>query len=105
MTGALAVDQFIRYYDESLDQRTCREIIQRFDADPRQISGKVSGNAGPELDRAAKETKELTPPADAVWPDIKRACHDSMSADLRKYQRYVQFLAVSDHKSLYAEPL
>ena len=84
MTGALAVDHFIRYYDKSLDQRTCREIIQRFDADPRQISGKVSGNAGPELDRAAKQTNELILPDDTVWSDIKLALQQSMSAGARE---------------------
>lgn len=99
------MDHFIRYYDESLDQKTCREIIKRFDADPRQISGKVSGNAGPELDRAAKQTNELILPDDTVWSDIKLALQQSMSAGLGKYQRDVKFLAGSDHKSLYAEPL
>ena len=94
------MDHFIRYYDESLDQKTCREIIKRFDADPRQISGKVSGNAGPELDRAAKQTNELILPDDTVWSDIKLALQQSMSAGLGKYQRDVKFLAGSDHKSL-----
>jgi 2OG-Fe(II) oxygenase superfamily len=101
----LRVDHFIRYYDESLDKETCRQIISRFDADPRQISGRVSGNAGPELDRAAKQTNELILPDDAVWSDLKRALQQSMSVGLGKYQRDVKFLAGSDHKSLYAEPL
>jgi 2OG-Fe(II) oxygenase superfamily len=99
------VDHFIRYYDESLDKETCRQIISRFDGDRRQISGRVSGNAGPELDRAAKQTNELILPDDAVWSDIKRALQQSMSVGLGKYQRDVKFLAGSDHKSLYAEPL
>ncbi|HEX2430615.1 MAG TPA: 2OG-Fe(II) oxygenase [Aestuariivirgaceae bacterium] len=99
------MDHFIRYYDESLDKETCRQIISRFDADPRQISGRVSGNAGPELDRAAKQTNELILPDDAVWSDLKRALQQSMSVGLGKYQRDVKFLAGSDHKSLYAEPL
>jgi hypothetical protein len=99
------VDHFIRFYDESLNKETCRQIISRFDADRRQISGRVSGNAGPELDRAAKQTNELILPDDAVWSDIKRALQQSMSVGLGKYQRDVKFLAGSDHKSLYAEPL
>ena len=63
------------------------------------------GNAGPELDRAAKQTNELILPDDAVWSDLKRALQQSMSVGLGKYQRDVKFLAGSDHKSLYAEPL
>ena len=99
------MDHFIRYYDESLDKETCRQIISRFDADPRQISGRVSGNAGPELDRAAKQTNELILPDDAVWSDLKRALQQSMSVGLGKYQAGRQVPRRPDHKSLYAEPL
>ena len=96
--------EFIRYYDELLGADVCRDIIRRFEADPRRISGMVSGNQGPELDTKAKQTSELILPDDG-WGDIKQALQQSMSVGLGKYQRDVKFLAGSDHKSLYAEPL
>lgn len=95
--------QFIRWYDESLSPEVCREIIRRFEADPRRMVGKVSGNQGPETDLKGKQTTELV--LDNAWGDIQQELQKSMSVGLGKYQRDVKFLAGSDHKSLYAEPL
>lgn len=98
------MSEFIRWYDESLPHDVCQDIIARFEADPHKIAGKVSGNAGAELDLAAKQTTELILPDDG-WSDIKQALQQSLSVGLGKYQRDVQFLAGSDHKELYCEPL
>jgi hypothetical protein len=97
------VTQFIRWYDESLSPEVCREIIRRFESDPRRMVGKVSGNQGPETDLKGKQTTELI--LDNAWGDIQQELQKSMSVGLGKYQRDVKFLAGSDHKSLYAEPL
>ncbi|MFO1089721.1 MAG: 2OG-Fe(II) oxygenase [Hyphomicrobiales bacterium] len=94
---------FIRFYDDSLTPETCREIIRRFDTDPRRMVGMVSGNKGPETDLKGKQTTELI--LDNSWADIQQELQKSMSIGLGKYQRDVKFLAGMDHKSLYAEPL
>jgi hypothetical protein len=98
------VPHFIRWYDDALKAEICRDIIRRFDADPRKIVGKVSGNAGPEVDLKGKQTIELILP-DKGWDDIKQALQQSLSVGLGLYQRDVTFLAGSDHKELYCEPL
>jgi hypothetical protein len=96
--------QFIRWYDDALPAEVCREILRRFDGDPRRITGKVSGNQGPETDLKAKQTTELILP-DSGWDDVKQALQQSLSAGLGKYQRDVKFLAGSDHRELFCEPL
>ena len=98
------MDQFIRWYDDALPGAVCRDIIGRFDADPRKIVGKVSGNAGAEVDIAAKQTTELILPEDG-WSDIRQALQQSLGETLRRYQADVKFLAGSDHRQLYVEPL
>lgn len=98
------MDQFIRWYDRSLAPEVCREIIRRFDTDPRRIVGKVSANTGAEVDLHAKQTTELILPDDG-WADVKQALQNSLAAGLRHYQRDVKFLAGSDHRELYCEPL
>lgn len=96
---------FIRWYDNALAPEICREIIRRFDADPRKSAGKVSGNAGPELDLKGKQTTELVVSEYKPWSDIEQALQKSLSVGLGLYQRDVQFLAGSDHRELYCEPL
>jgi len=98
------VSQFIRWYDQALASEVCTDIIARFDADPRKIVGKVSGNLGAEVDLKAKQTSELVLP-DEGWSDIKKALEQSLSVTLGLYQRDVKFLAGSDHRELYCEPL
>ncbi len=98
------MDQFIRWYDDALPASTCREILRRFDADKRRIVGKVSGNQGAEVDLKAKQTTELILP-DEGWSDVKQALQKSLSTGLGLYQRDVKFLAGSDHRELYCEPL
>jgi hypothetical protein len=98
------VTQFIRWYDQALASEICRDIIRRFDADPGRIVGKVSGNEGAEVDLAAKQTSELILP-DRGWSDVKQALQQSLARGLALYQRDVKFLAGSNHKELYCEPL
>lgn len=95
---------FIRWYDDSLPLDTCRDIVSRFDQDKRIIIGKVSGKDGPEIDLAGKQTTELIIPDDG-WADIIAALQQSLSVGLGKYQADVKFLAGSDHRDLYCEPL
>ncbi|MEM8688782.1 MAG: 2OG-Fe(II) oxygenase [Pseudomonadota bacterium] len=96
--------KFIKHYDEALDLEVCEQIIQRFDADPAREQGKVSGNAGAELDLAGKQTTELVLPPDS-WGDVISVLQTSLSQFLGRYQADVKFLAGSDHKDLHAEPL
>lgn len=98
------MDAFIRWYDGALDAVTCRDIIARFEADERHVVGKVSGNVGPEIDLTGKQTKELVLP-DSGWNDIKQALQANLAAYLKRYESEAKFLAGSDHKGLYAEPL
>jgi hypothetical protein len=97
------VAQFIRWYDDALSPEVCDDIISRFEQDPRRAAGMVSGNQGPEMDMAAKQTTELIIPND--WPDIIQAPQQSLSVGLGKYQADVKFLAGSDHRDLHCEPL
>ncbi|WP_342642590.1 2OG-Fe(II) oxygenase family protein [Rhodoligotrophos ferricapiens] len=98
------MDPFIRWYDKALSTETCRDIISRFDADKRKIVGKVSGNHGPEVDLKGKQTTELILP-DEGWSDVKHALTRNLIETLQTYTRDVKFLAASDHKELYIEPL
>lgn len=98
------MSQFIRWYDQALAGDTCRDIIARFEVDPGRIVGKVSGNRGPEVDLKAKQTSELIL-ADKGWADIRQALEQSLSRGLGLYQNDVKFLAGSDHRELYCEPL
>ena len=99
-----AMAQFIRWYDDSLAVDVCAEIVKRFEAEPRKMVGKVSGNQGPETDLSAKQTTELIIPDDG-WNDIIAALQQSLSVGLGKYQADVKFLAGSDHRDLFCEPL
>lgn len=98
------VSHFIRWYDDSLSPEMCKDILSRFDKDPRRMVGKVSGNQGPETDLKAKQTTELIIPNDG-WSDIISALQQSLSVGLGKYVADVKFLAGSDHKDLHCEPL
>jgi hypothetical protein len=98
------VTQFIRWYDDSLPADVCEDIVRRFDDDPRKSAGLVSGNEGAELDLKGKQTTELVLPDDG-WGDVVQALQQSLSVGLGKYQAEVQFLAGSDHRELYCEPL
>lgn len=96
--------EFIRWYDGLLSEDICQEIISRFDGDNRTITGLVSGNEGPEADLVAKQTRELVLPDDG-WIDIKNQLQKSLGEGLGKYQADTKFLAGSNHKELYCEPL
>ena len=98
------MSQFIRYYDDGLAKDVCRDIIERFENDPAKIAGAVSGNEGAEIDLAAKQTTELILNGPG-WQDIIDVLQQSLSVTIGLYQRDVKFLAGSDHKELYAEPL
>lgn len=102
--GNGAMDPFIRWYDNALEPQLCRDIVARFDGDRRVVVGKVSGNMGPEVDLAGKQTSELILPDDG-WNDVKQALQTSLGQWLGRYQTDVKFLAGSDHKDLHAEPL
>lgn len=98
------MDPFIRWYDNALDAAVCREIVDRFEKDPRRTIGKVSGNQGPEVDLKGKQTTELILPDDG-WGDIKAALNKNLVEMLQAYTKDVKFLAGSDHRELYIEPL
>ncbi len=95
--------QFIRWYDNALSGDICKDIIKRFETDPRRMVGRVSGNQGPEIDTAGKQTTELIIPNDG-WNDIIMALQQSLQAGLGQYQADVKFLAGSDHNALQFEP-
>ncbi|MGF7159951.1 hypothetical protein FHS85_001574 [Rhodoligotrophos appendicifer] len=98
------MDPFIRWYDDALSPELCREIVTRFDKDKRRMVGKVSGNKGPEVDLKGKQTTELILPDDG-WADIKQELQKSLAANLALYTRDVKYLAGSDHREVFAEPL
>ncbi len=95
---------FIKYYDQALERAVCDRVISRFDRDPDRETGKVSGNAGAEIDVSGKQTTELVLPDDS-WADIIRILQENLSTYLAKYQSDVKFLAGSSHRDLHAEPL
>ncbi len=97
------MSQFIRWYDNLLDGAVCKDIVQRFDADPDKKTGMVSGNQGPELDTAGKQTTELVI-APERWGDVIETLQDSLKAGLAQYTADVKFLAGSHHSALQFEP-
>jgi len=98
------MDPFIRWYDNALEAAVCRDIVDRFENDKRKSVGKVSGNHGPEIDLKGKQTTELILPDDG-WADLKQVLTKNLIDTLQTYTKDVKFLAASDHRELYIEPL
>lgn len=82
-----ALAKFFGIYDRELSPEVCREIIRRFEADPRKVEGMAGAtDGGGGVDRSVKATTEiLLWTHKEGWEDVNRAIAESLRRRLRDY--------------------
>lgn len=81
-----ATESLFGIYDRELPPDFCRDVIDRFEADPRKVKGMVGGGAAGRVDTRVKATTEilLWTHRDG-WDDVNRVILDSLRRRLSDY--------------------
>ena len=82
-TGAL-----FGIYDGELPPDFCRDVIDRFEADPRKVKGMVGAGASGRVDNTVKATTEILLWTHGEgWEDVNRVIQASLRRRLNDYMR------------------
>jgi hypothetical protein len=75
-------------YDGELPRQFCRDVIDRFETDPRKVRGMVGAGAAGRVDKRIKATTEilLWTHRDG-WEDVNRVILDSLKRRLTDYMK------------------
>ena len=83
------MNDFIAVYPDALPSAVCRRIVERFEASPALRPGQV----GSGVDRALKDSRDLTISDHPPWRDVETLLNKSMMRSLCAYLRmYPQVL-------------
>lgn len=96
-------ENFIRFYDDAVDQALCGQVITLFDQDDDKFKGAVAGNEG-NVEIAEKQTEELIIEKPG-WEPLVDKLKSSLFKHIEIYTQETKFMAGSDHRELRAETL
>jgi len=77
------MDAFIRCYPGVIDEAICRQIIEKFDADPRKHEGRVLGAGAP------KRSTDLVIRGLPDWEPLCKQLDSGVIASLKRYREDV----------------
>jgi len=98
----MAVETFIRWYDDALSEAFCRDVIARFERDGAKRPGRVAAKQGNVVRADYKQTTEvfLNTPG---WADVETALVNNLADYLKRYREDVRFLQGLAHKDVDGE--
>lgn len=84
-------DDFIEVYDEAIDPRTCRALIQNFEASGQAVRGKTGGG----VDTRLKDSWDICISDFHQWQDAANMLNSAMMNALMKYVRKYPHTAIA----------